>query len=237
MQLEYAGSRESADAAITVMFDELHGGPQCGPVTPQAAALARSSLAVRELRARATTDSRDGTPGERAGSGGDAGGQPTTDPAPSQGRKGIDIMTDAPSFLNEYEMLFPDYTGTRSKVIDAMKFVLNLPKHGEYRTRDAWIETADDGAAQIRLVCKLGGDAREPWCEHEGVLALRENPAYLSDNEEVFNRAYASFYFALPDTLSVEARAEMATHAVAARDLAAEAAAAKHKYATGEPAR
>jgi hypothetical protein len=36
------------------MFDQLHTGPDCGPVTPQMAAAARSKMTRRNLQLRRT---------------------------------------------------------------------------------------------------------------------------------------------------------------------------------------
>jgi len=51
LMIEYAGD-PSADSAVVRMFDELHHGPDCGPVSPQVAAVARSKMVRRELRHR-----------------------------------------------------------------------------------------------------------------------------------------------------------------------------------------
>ncbi len=139
-------------------------------------------------------------------------------------------MNDHMAFLNDYDMLFPDYTdGERAKLILALIFALELPRLGPYRSRDAWIETTEDGTTQIRLLCKLGGENRESHAA--SVETLRGNPNYLKDFDEPFNPAYASFCFSLPETLPVEVRAEMASFARPKRDLTADAKTAKEQFA------
>jgi hypothetical protein len=53
LMIEYAGHL-NADSAVVQMFDQLHTGPDCGPVSPQMAAAARSKMTRRNLQFRRT---------------------------------------------------------------------------------------------------------------------------------------------------------------------------------------
>lgn len=160
LMIEYMGET-NADSAIAQMFDELHHGPDCGPVSPQMAAIARSKMTHRELHARRRP------------------AKETVD----------DRETGEPMFDRDYEFLFPDYHGGRDSVIAAVLTALAVPHGTRLRARDAWFELADDGAC-LRLLCKIGGPHRDVYKEGVAALRalpgyIRDsdeefNPAYAS---------------------------------------------------------
>lgn len=194
LMIEYAGET-SADSAVTQMFDELHHGPDCGPVSPQMAAVARSKMTRRELLHRRNRENR---------------------------------VTDEHLPREHYDMLFPDSTRIRAKTIAGALTALEVPRGTQVRARDVWVE-AIDGGAQLRLLCQLGGYNRGAYAA--GVAVLQSLPGYISDFDETFNPAYASFCFKLPDTIDEETREQIAAQAEPPRDLAAMAAAAKDEFA------
>lgn len=196
-QLHIEYESEGADSAVVQMFDELHHGPDCGPVTPQMAALARSNTTRRELLRRRTP--------------------------PDTREKGLHVND------RSYDILFPDRTGIRDRVIAGALTALGVPRGTRVRARDAWVELTDEGNAHLRLVCKLGGWNRAPYTD--SINTLRGIPGFIDDYDETFNPAYASFCFALPESISPEVRAEMAEQAIPVRDLAVEAAAAHTEFA------
>lgn len=202
--IEYAGDH-NADSAVVQMFDQLHTGADCGPVSPQMAAIARSKMTRRELqlrKRRATQEPRENTVHD-------------------------ELPRDA------YELLFPDATGIREDTIAGALRALQVPQNGiRVRARDAWVEVTageGDGVLMLRLLTQLGGANRAAYAD--SIEHLRAIPEYLGDSDETFNPSYASFWFRLPDTISVEVRAEMAVQAPPMRELAVEAAKAKAAFA------
>lgn len=201
LQTEYLS--ESATAAVVELFDEIHSKPECGPVSPQVAAIARSRMTNRELRQRRSP----------------------ADPR----EKGKQVQVSRPM---DYDMLFPDKDGYRQAMIAGFFRAWRVPSDVRIRARDAWVEITDENVVHLRLLCKVGGWNRAPY--QEGIDVVRKVPEYVGDLDETFNKGYASFYFKLPESMSTEARAEIAAQACKPRDLAAEAEAAKREFAEME---
>lgn len=202
--IEYEGET-NADSAVTKMWDELHHGPDCGPVSPQMAAIARSKMTHRELQHRRNRENRV-----------------------------QDEVRDERLPRESYDMLFPDSTGIRAETIAGALRALEVPHGIRLRARDAWVEITvsppgEGGIAMLRLLCKIGGPNRAVY--YEGIEALRAIPGYLGDNDEEFNDSYASFWFTLPETLSPDVRAAMTAQAPPIRNLTVEARQAKEKFA------
>lgn len=199
--IEYEGDR-NADSAVTAMWDELHQGPDCGPVSPQMAALARSKMTHRELKHR------------------------------TRENRVQDEVRDERLPRESYDMLFPDGTGNRAAIIASALGALDVPRGVRLRARDAWVEVTpseEGGIAMLRLLCKIGGPNRAEY--HDGIEALRAVSGYLGDNDEEFNDSYASFWFTLPETIPAETRLEMAAQAPTMRNLAVEARKAQARFA------
>lgn len=201
--IEYAGDH-NADSAVVQMFDQLHSGTDCGPVSPQMAAVARSKMTRRELQLRKRREPQE----------------------PRENRVHDELPRDA------YELIFPDVTGIREDTIAGALRALQVQDGVRVRARDAWVEVTageGDGVLMLRLLTQLGGANRAAYAD--SIEHLRAIPEYLGDSDETFNGSYASFWFRLPDTISVEVRAEMAAQAPPMRELAVEAAKAKAEFA------
>ena len=92
------------------------------------------------------------------------------------------------------------------------------------RFRDAWVEKGDDGPV-IAIYTRQGGGNRECNCEEFGRQhvpgqcyaacneALAAHPLYLRDDDDDFDRTYATFRFRVPEEYR-EALAEAAQEPV-----------------------
>lgn len=94
-----------------------------------------------------------------------------------------------------YNMILGDGMEERRGQIYGLT-MLNIPRYGSGRFRDAWVEVGEDGDLRIAIYTRNGGGNRP---DYEAVTeALRRHPEYISDKDDAFDSTYATYYFRFP---------------------------------------
>lgn len=102
-----------------------------------------------------------------------------------------------------YNMIF-GHNDSAGEILPA----LGLTPSDIGRYRDCWVTPE----GEIAVYTRMGGGNRECWCkdgqEHEcyqpQIQALQSHPLYLRDEDDGYDRTYATFYFRAPDSIPDE---------------------------------